>query len=217
MLALETQNRIRSFVEECDATLNYLQSDEISRQPESPFAPAGGVNLAVRQCLLKLVDRSFELRVNEVQPVTPAQAKFCLDWATAIVYVKQIRAWTIALLKGGDRGTPEDKGKVKSDDEGGWILVSDALTQLPFLRNLNALYKFADENPGKLRLRPHPNHKQRHQANAGDVLRLSKEYSNKQFEAMGSPGADSLPSLTEESLAPLAARLTRVKAEKRKK
>ena len=212
---LTSEGELRCFLKECDGALDYLQSDEISRQPESPFAPAGGVNLAVRQCLLKLVNRSFELRVNEVQPVTPAQALYCLDWATAIVYVKQIRAWAVGLLKGDDGDTPEDK--VKSDDEGGWILISDALTQLPFLKSLRALYKFADENPGKLHLRPHPKRKQRRQANAGDVLRLSKEYSNKQFEAMGSPGANSLPSLTEESLAPLAARLNRVKAEKGKK
>jgi hypothetical protein len=127
--------------------------------------------------------------------------------------------WLEAAIEKRAGGTPEGetKGKVKSGDEDNWILVSDALTELPFLRNRKALYKFAKENPGKLRLRSHPSHKQRRQANAGDVLRLAKEYNNKQFAAMDGSGADSLPSLTEESLAPLAERLTRERAEKHKK
>ncbi len=38
-----------------------------------------------------------------------------------------------------------------------WILVSEALTELPFLSGRRALYKFAKENPSKLHLRsPNP-------------------------------------------------------------
>ena len=96
-----------------------------------------------------------------------------------------------------------------------WILVSEAQTRLPFIRTLKQLYKYAEEHPDKLRLRPHPNHPQRRQANAADVLRLEMEYEAKQFEAMDSPEADGLPSFSEKGVEALAERVARVRAKKR--
>ncbi len=117
-----------------------------------------------------------------------------------------------ALSKPGtDDGVPPDGPK--PDD---WILVSKAVARLAFICNLKALYKFAKDNPDKLRLRPHPTHKKRQQANAADVLRLEMEHDEKQFEALGDPTADDLPSVSGEGLEVLAKRIAAERASKRK-
>jgi hypothetical protein len=103
-----------------------------------------------------------------------------------------------------------------ASDGGEWILVSEAVARLPFIRNVKALRKYAQDHPGKLRLRPHPEHGRRHQANAADVLRLEMEHDKDQFAAMDSPTADSLPSISEANLRPLAERVHQIRAGKRK-
>lgn len=117
-----------------------------------------------------------------------------------------------AKLLDCDKKVPE----AKTDDKKDWILVTEALTQLPFIKDLDALYKYAEENPDKLRLRPHPTHKKRRQASAADVLRLEIDYNNEQFEAMGSPAAAKLSPLSEGGLADMAERMKQANASKRK-
>lgn len=103
-------------------------------------------------------------------------------------------------------------------DEKAWISATQALIELTFLKGrLPALYKYAKENPGKLRLRPHPHHQRRRQANAADVLRLKQEYDKKAFEEMDSPAADALPSLSADGLQNLAKRVQQIKTERRNK
>ena len=88
--------------------------------------------------------------------------------------------------------------------------------QLPFIKNLKALKKFAKDHPYKLRMRPHPSHPRRLQVNAADVLRLAMEHDDKQFEALDGPGADKLPSISDRGFGALAERVARVRANKGK-
>jgi hypothetical protein len=101
------------------------------------------------------------------------------------------------------------------DDDGrDWILASEAVAQLPFLNGLKGLYRFAADNPGKLRTRPHPRHSRRRQVHAADVLRLAAEHERREAEALDSPAADALPSL--DGLRKLADRLAAERARKRR-
>jgi len=111
--------------------------------------------------------------------------------------------------------TPPVADTTSPDD--GWILVSEAVALLPFIRTPKQLTKYAEENPDKLRLRPHPTHGRRRQANAADVLKLEMEYNRRQFDAMDGSAADDIPSVSEEGLNSLAAGLEQIRARKRQK
>jgi hypothetical protein len=110
----------------------------------------------------------------------------------------------------------EGRTAEESDDKD-WILATEALKALPFIRGgVKALYKYAADNPTKLRVRPHPHHKRRRQAHAADVQRLSAVHDAEQSEALDGRAADDLPSLSEDGLGRLADRMTGARAAKRK-
>ncbi len=99
-------------------------------------------------------------------------------------------------------------------DDQDWMLVSEAVAQLPFVGSLKALYRFAEEHPDKLRIRKHPEHAQRRQAHRADVQRLAQEQEEREFEAMDRPGADNLPAVSEQGIESLAARVAAARARK---
>jgi hypothetical protein len=110
------------------------------------------------------------------------------------------------------------RGATADADEKEWISVTEALNRLPFIKGrYQGLYKYAKENPDKLRLRRHPGHNRRRDANAADVLRLEMEYDGKVFDALDGPAADGLPSIKADGLEKLAERVRRIKTDKRKK
>jgi hypothetical protein len=127
------------------------------------------------------------------------------------LYLNRVKAW--AAESGG---APEAERDEQAADNKDWILVSEAVSRLPFIRNLKALYKYAEKHPDKLMLRPHPEHPKRRQANAADVLRLEIEHDRKQLDAMDRPGAEGLPSLSEGGIEALAKRMAEARATKRK-
>jgi len=100
-----------------------------------------------------------------------------------------------------------------ASDEHNWILASEAVALLDGIRNLRDLYAYAKDNPGKLRMRRHPEHPRRRQVHAGDVVRLMLEQGRREFEALEHADAD-LPSISEDGLLKLARRL---ESERRKK
>jgi len=108
----------------------------------------------------------------------------------------------------------DSQSEKKTND---WIPVTEAISQLPFVKDLKSLYRYAEAHPEKLRLRPHPTHKRRRQASAADVMHLVIEHNNYLFDAMGGPMADNLLPISEAELAPLASRLADIRAGKRKK
>lgn len=121
----------------------------------------------------------------------------------------QVEAALLAAEQSGE-ATEEAPAATESD----WILASEAVAQVPFIGSLKALYKFAEENPGKLRLRPHPTHPQRRQAHAADVLRLQMEYADREFDALGRSRADDLPSVSDRGMEALAERMARERGKK---
>jgi len=122
---------------------------------------------------------------------------------------------TLALHReAGIASVPEAESGDRQPDENEWILVSEAVARLPFIRTVKALRKFAEDHPEKLRLRPHPKHGRRHQVSAADVLRLEMEHDREQFESLDRSAADILPSIAD--LGPLAERLKQTRARKRK-
>jgi hypothetical protein len=146
--------------------------------------------------------------------------KIVLDWecceaATKLLAshrwpdLQEIRAWVE-----WEHGVPSRTPPPVAADDRDWILVSQAVARLPFINGIRALYRYSNEHPDKLRLRPHPEHPQRRQANAADVLRLEIEHDAQQFEAMGRDEANDLPPLTDCEATIMAERIAEIRRRK---
>ena len=99
-------------------------------------------------------------------------------------------------------------------DDQDWMLVSEAVAELPFIANLKALDRYAAKHPGKLRLRDHPHHKKRRQAHRADVQRLVQEHNGREFAALDGTAADDLPAISEAGVEALVARMSRERQKK---
>ena len=150
-------------------------------------------------------------QVNDALALTETRyAEFCADAEAVGPFADAMETLQRRIDVAAKAIADAEKPSGEQADADGWIPAHRAESQLRWTHK--QLLSFAAENPNKLKTRK-PS-KQRLEVWAADVFKLEAESGRHDFDALQSPAADNLPTISESGMEKLAARLSQARARK---